>query len=74
MKELCAVAEKLATPNAVFIGACLDSLNLERPAQIRKNKSTWTKAAVRLGKIELLKKRQWHAGKRSPLRRGVSSS
>ena len=55
MKELCAVAEKLATPNAVFIGACLDSLNLERPAQIRKNKSTWTKAAVRLGNIKSTK-------------------
>ena len=55
MKELCAVAEKLATPNAVFIGACLDSLNLERPAQIRKNKSTWTKAAIRLGNIKSAK-------------------
>ena len=68
MKELCAVAVKLPTPNAALIRAFRDSLTLERPAQIGQNKSKRIKAAVRRysGKIVLLRKRQLHVGNEVP--------
>ena len=43
MKELCAVAVKLPTPNAALIRAFRDSLTLERPAQIGQNKARGSK-------------------------------
>ena len=46
MKELCAVAVKLPTPNAALIRAFRDSLTLERPTQIGQNESKRIKAAV----------------------------